>query len=168
MIKNKTINAIHLDKNDQAVVNGYAKKKLKALTYATKLVEQASVPTQSKNKQLRQCFDYFLKHIAYRGSPKFTHSKTWDIDYANATFSNKHSSCYGLGAAFAYVGNAVGYESYAISSGGHGWCMIDHKITDPSWHLIDRKHSYYSININLSGKAGRPNYKKGARFVSKI
>lgn len=168
MVTSRTVNNIRLNKKGQAVINSYAKKKLRALIYATKLVEKATVPTKSKSKQLKECYQYFLKHYAYRGSPKFMHSKTWEIDYANMTFSQKHGTCYALGAAFAFVGNAVGYPSQAISSGGHGWCMIDHKITDPSWQVSDRRHSYYQININLSGKDKRPNYKKGMRYVRKI
>ena len=86
-----------------------------------------------------------------------------------AMFKEGHGNCYANGAAFAFLANAVGYkECYAVSSGGHGWAEVNGRVYDPSWSLIDKRNSYFGVSFDLSGKGGRPNYKRARRYVAKI
>lgn len=169
MMRDKKVDGVTLKSSGKAKITKDSKSRLNVLIKANKIVEKATKPTMSKSKKLRKCFDYSIKKFKYRGSPKFRKTKNWDRDYALDMFDDKHGSCYAYGAAFAYLANAVGYDKvYAVSSGGHGWAEVDGKIYDPSWHLTDKKHSYYAVDPGLSGKGGRPNYKRARNYVKKL
>lgn len=169
MVTGKTINKIRLKKNGQAVLKKTNKSRLKTLVMATQIVEKATKPGMSKSKKLKASWNYFLKHYTYNGSPNFHYSKQWDVKYAYQIFTQKHGSCFHMGAGFAFVGNACGYKDCrAVSSGGHGWCMINGYVYDPSWCKADRGHNYYKMSLSLSGKGGRPRYKKAMKYVKRV
>ena len=169
MVKNKTVNHIKLRKNGSAKNVKKNKKRLRVLVEATKVVEKASKPDMKKREKLKACFDYVLKNYAYNGSPKFYKTKHWEVDHAYHMAFKGKGACYHYGAWFAYVANACGYkECYAVSSGGHGWSQINGKITDISWAKTDKRHNYFQMDIDLSGKDGRPNYKRYGRYFKKI
>ena len=169
MAVSKSVNGITLGKSGKALLTADNSEKLDALVKATRIVEKATDPVMAKNEKLRKTFDYLLSHYKYRGSPVFNHTAHWETDYALQMFDEGHGSCYAYGAAFAFLANAVGYkECYAISSGGHGWAEVDGKVYDPSWCLVDRKHSYFAVSYDLSGVEGRPGYKNARKYVVKI
>ena len=169
MLKKTTINKIYLKKSGKAKVTKANKKRLKTLVYATKLVEKATKPDMKKKEKLRKCYDYILNNYAYNGSLKFNHTTNWEEDYAYFMYKNKHGSCYNYGATFAFAANACGYKScYAVSSGGHGWAQVDGRVTDVSWERVDRNNHYFHFDINLSGRNGRPNYKRYGCYFKKI
>lgn len=169
MAASKTINGVKLDKSGKAKQTKKTLKKLKALIMATDVAEKATKPSMKKSEKLKACFRYLIKNYKYKGSPVFVKSSQWECSYAISMFSKKHGSCYDYGAAFAFLANAVGYDTaYAISSGGHGWAEVNGYVYDPAWEQIDKKHSYFkrSYNAKLGGLA--PNYKKARIYVRKI
>lgn len=169
MVKGKKINKIYLKKNGRAKVTDANKKRLKTLVYATELVEMATKPDMKKSEKLRAVYDYMLAHYKYRGSPKFRHTKNWEVDYAYFMYTQLHGSCFHYGATFAFAANACGYkECYAVSSGGHGWAQVDGRVTDVSWERVDRNNHYFHFDINLSGRNGRPNYKRYGCYKKRI
>lgn len=169
MVKSKTVNGISLAKDGKAKLTSENSKKLSVMVKATKIVEKATKPAMSKPEKLQKTFAYLTGHYQYRGSPTFRQTKHWEQDYALQMFEEGHGSCYAYGAAFAFLANAAGYQScYAVSSGGHGWAEVDAKVYDPSWCLVDTRHSYYGVDFSLSGVDGRPNYRRARRFVVKI
>ncbi len=169
MLKEKKVNKIYLKKSGKAKVTKSNKKRLKTLVYATKLVEKATKPDMKKKVKLKKCYDYILKNYKYKGSLRFHYSKRWEEEYAYFMYTNKHGSCYNYGATFAFAANACGYKKcYAVSSGGHGWAEVDGRVTDVSWENQDKRNHYFHFDINLSGKHGRPNYKRYGKYRKKI
>ena len=168
MITGKTVNRIRLKKNGQAIQTKKNRKRLKTLVMAAQIVEAATKPKMDKKEKLKAVWKYFQNSGRYRyqGSPAFHYSKQWETEYAYAMLKQKHGSCYHMGAAFAYLANACGFKNcMAVSSGGHGWCVVDGRICDPSWDRVDTGHSYYMISMSLSGKKGRPRYKQSMKYV---
>ncbi len=165
----KTINGIELEQDGKAMVTDANAAKLEVLVKANSIVEKAVKPEMEKSEKLQKIFDYLLKHYQYRGSPEFEKSEHWEQEYAREMFEEGHGNCYAFGAAFAFLANAAGYKScYAVSSGGHGWAEVGGKVYDPTWSLIDKEHSYYGVSFELSGKDGRPNYKRARKYIVKI
>ena len=168
MFFSRTVNGVDLYANGKAKLTTYSRKKLDALIRANKILEKVTKPLDSKEKKLRKLYNYTLTGFKYRGSPKFYKTTYWECDYALAMFKNGHGSCYEYGAAFAFLANAVGFKSAAVSSGGHGWAEVRGNVFDPSWELTDRKHDYYDLDYDKSNVDGRPNYRKGRYYVRKI
>lgn len=169
MAVSEKVNGIRLAKDGKAVLTAESRTKLDVLIKANEIVQKATKPAMDKAEKLRKSFDYLLSHYKYRGSPDFEISSSWEQEYAMAMFEEGHGNCYAYGAAFAFLANAVGYkECYAVSSGGHGWAEVNGKVYDPSWSLIDKRNSYFGVSFDLSGKNGRPNYKRARRYVAKI
>ena len=169
LVKNKTVNHIKLGKKGTAKNVKKNKKRLSVLIEATRIVEKVTTPDMKKSKKLKRCFDYVVENYAYRGSPDFVMTKDWEVDHAYYMAFNGRGVCYHYGAWFAFVANACGYkECYAVSSGGHGWSQINGMITDVSWARVDKKHNYFQMDIDLSGKDGIPNYKRYGQYFKKI
>lgn len=169
MAVSEKVNGIRLAKDGKAVLTAESRTKLDVLIKANEIVQKATKPAMDKAEKLRKSFDYLLSHYKYRGSPDFESSSRWEQEYAMAMFKEGHGNCYAYGAAFAFLANAVGYkECYAVSSGGHGWAEVNGRVYDPSWSLIDKRNSYFGVSFDLSGKGGRPNYKRARRYVAKI
>lgn len=169
MITSKKVNGITLGNKGKAKLTSASTAKLNVLIKANQIVEKAVKPGLKKSEKLRQLFDYSLQHFKYRGSPTFQLSNDWELKYALQMFDAGHGSCYAYGAAFAFLANAAGFtDCYAISSGGHGWTEVNGKIYDLSWCLTDKNHSYYGVSYDLSGVAGRPNYRRARTYVVKI
>ena len=80
----------------------------------------------------------------------------------------KKADCFGFGAAFAYLANAVGYKAYAVSSGGHGWAEVNGRVYDPDWAKVTGQISLYcGMNYNTRG-ANIPLYQPNRVYVKKI
>ncbi|MBQ6361475.1 MAG: hypothetical protein IJJ25_10085 [Lachnospiraceae bacterium] len=168
MVKSKTVNHIKLKKSGKAVKSS-AENRLYALAEAQRIVEAATVPADKKEVKLKKTWNYFQKNYLYRGELKFRNGANWDVSYARSVFLTKKGNCYGLGAAWAYLAGACGYaESYAVSSGGHGWCEINGRVYDPSWARVDKRYSYYNMDMNMSGRNKIPNYKKAGTYKKKV
>lgn len=169
MVVSRKVNGISLQSSGKAKKTKQNAAKLKVMVKANKIMEKAAKPTMSRYEKLRACFEYTIKKFRYRGSPTFKKSKNWECKYAMDMFSKKRGNCYAYGAAFAFLANAAGYtDARAISSGGHGWAEVKGKVFDPSWEITDKKHHYFNMSYKLSGKDGRPNYKKNRKYVKKI
>ena len=169
MVTSKKVNGVTLKDSGKAKKTKASAAKLNVMIKANKIMEKATKPTMKQKEKLRACFDYSMKKFRYRGSPRFKKSKNWEYKYALDMFDRGHGSCYAYGAAFAFLANAVGYtDAYAISSGGHGWAEVKGRVYDPSWEMVDKKHHYFGMSYNLSGKGGRPNYKRNRTYVMKI
>ena len=169
MVTSKKVNGVTLQYNGKAKKTKKNIEKLKTMLKANKFLEKATKPTMKKYDKLKSCFQYSIENFKYRGSPRFVRSKNWENKYALDMFDKGHGNCYAYGAAFAFLANAAGYtDVYAISSGGHGWAEVKGKVFDPSWEIVDKKHHYFNMSYKLSGKDGRPNYKKHRRYAKKI
>ena len=168
MLKSQTVNHVALKKNGKAVKTSNSNR-LYALAQAQKIVEAASQQTDKKSVKLKKSWNYFQKNYRYRGELKFRNSTNWDVLYARNVFMTGKGNCYGLGAAWAYIASACGYEkSYAVSSGGHGWCEVNGRVFDPSWAKTDTRYSYYNMDMSMSGRNRIPNYKKAGIYKKKI
>lgn len=169
MFTSQVVNHITLAKDGKAVNVSANAYRLYALTEAQKLVEAASKPASKKEVKLKKSWDYFQKNYRYRGELAFRGGSAWDVAYARSVFLTKSGNCYALGATWAYIASACGFEeSYAVSSGGHGWAEINGKVFDPSWAKTDRRYSYYNMDMSMSGKNRIPNYKKAGIYKKKV
>ena len=84
----------------------------------------------------------------------------WPIIYANDMLVDGGGDCYSYGAAFAYMGKAIGYENvYACNSGGHGWAEIEGKVYDPEWGRHHDDFTYFGLSYD--NNETDVNYKRG-------
>ena len=66
--------------------------------------------------------------------------------YANDIFVYGKGDCFSYGAAFAYIGKAIGCtECYACNSGGHGWAEIEGKYYDPEWDMHHQEYNHFGV-----------------------
>ena len=118
-----------------------------ALTY----VGQCTDSSMSREKKLRAAFDYikrddvFLEGVPDRdGDPYY--ELNWPVVCANELLTDGMGDCYSYGAAFAFIGKAVGYdECYACTTGGHGWAIIDGKAYDPEWDMHHQEYNHFGV-----------------------
>lgn len=169
MVKGKTINGVYLYvASGKARIVGDIKEKLDLMVEAGRTVEKITDWTMTRTTRLRTCFNYC--RTAYRECSwrKFSSAANWDRLYAGDMFYRGGGDCFAYAAAFAYMANAVGYEAYVISSGGHGWAEINGRVFDPEWSRHSKVDIYFSMSYDLSGVSGRPRYKGNRRYVVKI
>lgn len=164
----KTVNGIYLRKSGKASQSSSEKIRKLALMYrANQLVQSITNNKMSKTEKLWAAFVQTEK-LTVSGSPTFHYSSTWDVIYAENTFNTGRAACYGFGAYFAYLANAIGCEAACVSSGGHGWAEVDGLVYDPNWALYDKRNNYFGRSYSLSGANGSPGYAGGRAYVQKI
>ncbi|MBQ3298973.1 MAG: ubiquitin-like domain-containing protein [Ruminococcus sp.] len=131
----------------------------KTLHAACKAVAACTDSKMTREEKLRKCFDYiktsYLEGV--RHDPPYT-EMDWPIVYANDLYVYGKGDCYSYGAAYAYMGKAIGYtEVYACNSGGHGWAEIEGKYYDPEWDIHHNEYNHFGVlpddpcDVNYSG-----------------
>lgn len=169
MVKSKTVNGIPLKSGGRAQETTENKDKLDLMVTASKTVESITDWSMSKTDRLWKCFEYTKSHYQYYVWRKFpTGMKNWDRLYAADMLYRGRGNCFSYAAAYAYLANAVGYEAYVVSSGGHGWAEINGRVHDPDWALASRVDTYFAMSYDLSGVNGRPRYKWARYYVVKV
>ena len=118
------------------------------LHLALQAVAKWTNTSMSRDEKLRACFEGLKNDYleGVRHDPPYTEID-WPVLYANDIFVYGKGDCFSYGAAFAYIGKAIGCtECYACNSGGHGWAEIEGKVYDPEWgrHFFD--HTYFGID----------------------
>ena len=126
---------------DWNVIKGEASRVVtpsdKTMFNTLKVVEKCTDSSMSKEEKLNKCFYYIKEHYleGVRHDPPYI-EQDWPQVYADDVFVYGKGDCYSYGAAFAYVGRAIGCEeSYACNSIGHGWSEIDGLVYDIEWSL---------------------------------
>ncbi len=136
---------------DWNVIEGKAKaaesESDKVLFLALQTVAKYTKPDMSREEKLRACFDHiktdYLEGV--RHDPPYQEID-WPIVYANDIFVYGKGDCFSYGAAFAYIGKAIGFEKcYACNSGGHGWAEIDGLYYDPEWDMHHTDFNHYGV-----------------------
>ena len=106
------------------------------------VVESCTDGTMTQNKQLEQCFNYFINEVSYEREMNVPIGD-WTSDYARQIFLTGKGNCYKYAAAFAYIARGLGYEAKVCSGtvasamGGttpHAWTEV--KIGD-KWYIFD-------------------------------
>ena len=72
--------------------------------------------------------------------------------------AERRGDCFGFGCAVAYLADAVGYTSYAVSSGGHGWAEVNGRVYDANWAKGDRQDRrvlWYETTISAAEAVAR-------------
>ena len=117
-----------------------------ALTY----VAQCTDSSMSREEKLRAAFEYikrddvFLEGVLH--DPPYN-ELDWPVVCANDLFVEGMGDCFSYGAAFAFIGKAVGYENcYACNSGGHGWAEIEGKAYDPEWDMHHQEYNHFGVS----------------------
>ncbi len=125
----------------------------KTLVRAMQLVDKVTNNSMTKEQKLRACYVY-IRDSYPEYNPRIPHfaGQGWHITYANDIFvgkdGRKGGNCISVGAAFAYMAKAIGYENvYAVNGTGHGWAEVDNKVYDAEWER-HHKGSYYAVNYN--------------------
>ena len=146
--------AVTVDGVDWNVICGVATKVVsesdKTLHLACKDVARWTNSSMSKEDKLKVCFDSIKSDYleGVRHNPPYREDD-WPVVCANDIFVYGKGDCYSYGAAFAYVGRAIGYtESYAVNSGGHGWAEINGLIYDPEWSMHSNKSTYFGLSYD--------------------
>lgn len=173
MVTGKKVNGVYLRKSGKAKLTKSSKSKLNVMVKANRFVEGCTRPGMKRAEKLKRAFTYSIKDFAYCSSPKYGRKSGWkghwEQKYALEMFDKGGGDCYAYGASFAFLANACGYKKcYAVSSGGHGWAEVEGKVYDPSWAIVDKRHSYFGMSYSLSGKGGRPRYRSNRRYVVRI
>ena len=136
-------------------------KSAETLSCAIQAIEQCTDSSMDRETKLKKAFDYIK--TAYREkvprSPSYN-GMDWPIIYANDLLVDGGGDCYSYGAAFAYMGKAIGYENvYACNSGGHGWAEIEGKVYDPEWGRHHDDFTYFGLSYD--NNETDVNYKRG-------
>ena len=153
-VDNNYCDGVTVNGEDWNVICGVATKVVtesdKTLHLACKDVAKWTNSSMSKEDKLKVCFDSIKSDYleGVRHNPPYREDD-WHIVCANDIFVYGKGDCYSFGAAFAYVGRAIGYtESYAINSGGHGWAEINGLIYDPEWSMHSSKSTYFGLRYD--------------------
>lgn len=114
---------------------------------ALQAVAKFTTTDMTREEKLRACFDHlktdYLEGV--RHDPPYQEID-WPILYANDIFVYGKGDCFSYGAAFAYIGKAIGFtECYACNSGGHGWAQIDGKYYDPEWDMHHNEYNHFGV-----------------------
>ena len=134
----------------------------KTLARAMQLVAQVTNNGMTKEQKLRACYVH-IRDGYPEYNPRIPHfaGQGWHITYANDIFvgkdGRKGGNCISVGAAFAYMAKAIGFENvYAVNGTGHGWAEVNNLVYDAEW---ERHHSgsYYAVNYNDT--VGKQKYK---------
>lgn len=124
----------------------------KCLFAAAKDVAECTDTSMSREEKLKACFDYIRSKYGegVQHDPPYPPTKSdWYIVYANDIFVGGWGDCYSFGAAYAFMGRAIGYtESYACNSTGHGWTEIEERVYDPEWSMHSKNYSYYAMTYD--------------------
>ena len=144
-------NAVNSGGSDWNVINGEAYKVVSesdAAMFATlQAVGQITNSGMTKEEKLRVCFDHLKEDYleGVRHDPPYL-EMDWPVVYCNDIFVYGKGDCYSYGAAFAYMARAIGYnESYACTSGGHGWAEVDGLFYDPEWDMHHNEYNHYGV-----------------------
>lgn len=164
-----TVNGIQLQKNGQAVVTNQNKTKLRLLVKANIYAYLNSDLTMSMEQRLKKCFNKMVYGVHYRNIHSFRLSSNWAEYYAAYVLDHNYGDCYCAGSAFAFVATAIGFKNvYAVSSGGHGWCVIGEKAYDPNWaRMTGRTEHYFGLTRNGLTK-NDPNYFRYGIYKARI
>ena len=162
------INGIQVRKDGSASYNRTQLQKLNLMVRANQIVDGITNNRMTKPQKLRACFRYIVNYN-YGDGGDFAGGSNWDIYYGSRVLSRRRGDCFGFGCAFAYLADAVGYTSYAVSSGGHGWAEVNGRVYDANWAKATGRIDWYcGMDYNLSGRGGRPNYKPNRVYVKRI
>ncbi len=115
---------------------------------ALQMVAKNTTADMSREEKLRACFDHIKEDYleGVRHDPPYQEID-WPILYANDIFVYGKGDCFSYGAAFAYIGKAIGFsECYACNSGGHGWAHIDGKYYDPEWDMHHNEYNHFGVS----------------------
>ena len=131
------------------------------LNKALKAVAKCTKSSMTKQEKLRAAFDYiktaYLEGV--RHDPPYK-ELDWPLVYAEDIFVYGKGDCFSYGAAFAYMGKAIGCENcYACNSGGHGWAEIEGLVYDPEWDMHYPKYNHFAVDYDNNDTD--VNYKKG-------
>lgn len=106
--------------------------------------------SMTRDEKLRAAFDYiksddnFLEGVLH--DPPYN-ELDWPVVCANDLFVEGMGDCFSYGAAFAFMGKAIGCENcYACNSGGHGWAEIDGKAYDPEWDMHHQEYNHFGVS----------------------
>lgn len=166
-VTSKTIDGIKLAKTGKASKTSANLRKLKIMVEANRIMQSLTNAKMPKKQKLQKCFDYIVGKVRnYRTFRSFSAFAGWDMTYAEDVFFRGGGNCFSFGAAFAYLANAVGYSNVkVISSGGHGWAEVNGKVYDPDWATVSKVDTYFAMSYDLSGVAGRPNYRPNRTYI---
>ena len=117
------------------------------LHYALQMVAKCTDTTMTREQKLRAAFDY-IKTNYLEGVPHDPpyREMDWPVVCANDIFVGGKGDCFSYGAAFAFVGKAVGCEEcYACNSGGHGWAELDGLCYDPEWDMHNSEYNHFGV-----------------------
>ena len=160
MVKGKKVNGIVLRRTGKAFVKkARSKEKVELMVKCAKMMDTVTKPRQARKTKLKIAFQYAKTHFPRRNIHDWRNTADWDIYYASYIINHRGGDCFCQGAFFAYLANAVGYTNVkAVSSGGHGWAMVNGEIYDPNWSFIIGDAKCYAVPTSLSGTGGRPNW----------
>ena len=114
---------------------------------AAKAIAQCTDSSMSREEKLKAAFDYIKTNYleGVRHDPPYQ-EPDWPVVCANDIFVYGKGDCFSYGAAFAFMGKAIGYEDvYACNSGGHGWAEIEGKYYDPEWDMHNNEYNHFGV-----------------------
>lgn len=117
------------------------------LHLALQAVAKWTNTSMSRDEKLRACFEGLKNDYleGVRHDPPYTEID-WPVLYANDIFVYGKGDCFSYGAAFAYIGKAIGCtECYACNSGGHGWAELEGKYYDPEWDMHHQEYNHFGV-----------------------
>ncbi len=143
---------VTVNDEDWNVINGKATRSENewdaTLHSALQMVAKCTDSSMSKDEKLRKSFEYlqssYLEGVPH--DPPYLEDD-WPVVDANDLFIYGKGDCFSYGAAFAFIGKAIGYEEcYACNTGGHGWAEIDGLYYDPEWDMHSHEYNHFGVS----------------------
>lgn len=147
-------NGMTIDGKDYNVIEGKVTPVITqsdgCLFRALQAVAECTEPSMLKEDKLRSAFEYLKTNYleGVRHDPPYM-EQDWYIVYCDDIFVYGKGDCYSYGAAFAYMAKGIGYEeSYACTSGGHGWAEVDGLVYDPEWAMHYPEQRTFAVSYD--------------------
>lgn len=153
MIRSAKVDGIKLRDDGTAVATEYAEAKIDVMMKARKIVDEITVPTDTKEEKMKKCFLWVFQYPyrRFRTLESVSDRKGWEITFANDIFDRKMGCCISESAAVAFLFKECGCnEVYIGSDTSHGWVEYNGRVYDPLFAEAKGFSNYYNVSYESS------------------
>lgn len=137
-------------KDRQVKLTKWAKKKIKTMITARKIVAKITKPKDSKMTKFNKCFHWVMKfpYITQRKFKTVYKQKGWEMTYANHVFRYGGGDCTSDACAIAFLAKECGLTNvYIAHDTGHTWMEWKGKAWDTLFAESKSFKKYYGCPL---------------------
>lgn len=132
-----------------AVKTKFARKKVKTMMRAARIVKRITKPGDSKAQKRLKCYKYIMKfgYCRYRMLKPIYKKKGWEITFANDIFKRNGGCCVAESSALAFLFHECGYRNvYVCHDTEHAWVELNGKVYDNLFSEAKDFWKYYGCS----------------------